>query len=56
MLYEMYEDKTLVHLILEYLKCGRFFQQIKSEGQYEESDANNIIENAASSHQILSDV
>jgi len=38
-LYEVYENDTYIHLVLEYLKGGELFQRLKSKGRYSEEVA-----------------
>lgn len=38
-LYEVYENDTYIHLVLEYLEGGELFQRLQSKGSYSEKDA-----------------
>ena len=42
-IYEVYEDDTHIHIVLEYLKGGELFQHIKDRGIYEEGDAIKVM-------------
>ena len=37
--YEVYETKKYVHLVLPYLQGGELFQRISTRGLYKETDA-----------------
>ncbi len=38
-LYEVYESKNNIHLVLEHLSGGELFERIRQKGQYSENDA-----------------
>lgn len=38
-LYEVYESKNNIHLVLEHLSGGELFERIRQQGQYSENDA-----------------
>ena len=38
-LYEVYESKNNIHLVLEHLSGGELFERILRQGQYSENDA-----------------
>jgi serine/threonine protein kinase len=38
-LYEVFENDMYVHIVMEYLRGGELFQQLKSKGVYSEQDA-----------------
>ena len=38
-LYEVFENDMYVHIVMEYLRGGELFQQLKSKGVYSEKDA-----------------
>lgn len=38
-LYEVFENETYVHLVVEYLKGGELFQNLQNKGVYSERDA-----------------
>lgn len=44
-LYEIYEEETIVHLVLELLEGGELFERIKQKGTYSEKDAMMIMKN-----------
>jgi calcium-dependent protein kinase len=44
-LYEVYESKNNIHLILELLKGGELFNQIKEKGHFSENYAAKIMKN-----------
>lgn len=47
-LYEVYEDETHVHLVMEYLCGGELFQQITRRGMFSEVDAIVVMKNLLS--------
>lgn len=53
-LYDVYESREYIHLVLEYLKGGELFDKVMEKGCYSESDARslmkNIMESIASFH------
>ena len=44
-LFEIYEDETHIHLVLEYLSGGELFQHITRVGIFSECDAINVMKN-----------
>ncbi len=38
-LYEVYENDLYIHIVLEYLRGGELFQQLRTKGIYSEKDA-----------------
>jgi calcium-dependent protein kinase len=43
--YEVYESKPYIHLVIPYLKGGELFERIKSKGNYKERDAVALMKN-----------
>ena len=42
-LYEVYEDETHIHIVLEHLKGGELFRHIQQKGAYNEYDAAKVM-------------
>ena len=42
-MYEVYENESYIHLVLEYLKGGELFQKLQNKGTYSEKDASVVI-------------
>ena len=42
-MYEVYENESYVHLVIEYLKGGELFQKLQAKGLYSEKDASVVV-------------
>lgn len=52
-LYEMYESKRKVYMVLEYLTGGELFDRIVQKGSYSEKDASQLIKSIATAIKYL---
>lgn len=54
-LYEVYESRKYIHLLLPYLQGGELFERIKDKGLYKEKDAQKVMYNFLSALKYLAD-
>jgi serine/threonine protein kinase len=54
-MYECYESKKYIHLLLPYLEGGELFDRIKSKGLYKENDAIPVMRNLFSALEYLAE-